>query len=371
ERLDWKCNSGLWLSKSKLHTLFSYLIMTKRGRRLYKDDLQLVDLWWDVIENGNSFIPVAQTTTNADGTTATLIPGHVTTKEKTATVRTVDNEEQEITATVDGKEFTVTEAYVRRHVQLADVDGISVLPNTKIFDQLSLTEYVLIDDKLTFQKDGAVYEEWDDSVERSTTTTASLDAKQASDGSPRCQEAIGVPLLRLGLRGDEEIFEQHELTGNAQQQYNDPPLSRGHTLRSGEDSIELIKELMETCIKLSERVLDLEESKTTQDLVITRLKLRVTKLEKKMKKARTPQPLKRRLFKVRVESSAIENLDEEDPSKQGRSMIEEIDQDAGVTLFQINAQDQERFDDDPDFDAGFYKVSTQGEAHSQEDQLKD
>ncbi|GKC63100.1 ribonuclease H-like domain-containing protein [Tanacetum coccineum] len=37
---------------------------------------------WDVIENGNSFKPAAQTTTNADGTSTTLIPGPVTTKEK-------------------------------------------------------------------------------------------------------------------------------------------------------------------------------------------------------------------------------------------------------------------------------------------------
>ncbi|GJX09872.1 hypothetical protein Tco_0199731 [Tanacetum coccineum] len=41
---------------------------------------------------------------------------------QTATVRTVDNREQEITATVDGKEFTITEASVRRHLQLSDVD---------------------------------------------------------------------------------------------------------------------------------------------------------------------------------------------------------------------------------------------------------
>ncbi|GKB55098.1 hypothetical protein Tco_0905851 [Tanacetum coccineum] len=71
---------------------------------------------------------------------------------QTATVRTVDNGEQEITATFDGKEFTITEASVRRHLQLADADGISVLPNTEIFDQLILTGYVLTDDKLTFQK---------------------------------------------------------------------------------------------------------------------------------------------------------------------------------------------------------------------------
>ncbi|GJS81177.1 hypothetical protein Tco_0747718 [Tanacetum coccineum] len=71
---------------------------------------------------------------------------------QTATVRIVDNGEQEITAMVDGKEFTITEASVRRHLQLANVDGISVLPTTKIFDQLSMMGYVLTDDKLTFQK---------------------------------------------------------------------------------------------------------------------------------------------------------------------------------------------------------------------------
>ncbi|GJY67492.1 putative ribonuclease H-like domain-containing protein [Tanacetum coccineum] len=56
---------------------------------------------------------------------------------QTATVRTVDNGEQEITATFDGKEFTITEASVRRHLQSADVDGISVLqifPSVEIFD---------------------------------------------------------------------------------------------------------------------------------------------------------------------------------------------------------------------------------------------
>ncbi|GJW44970.1 RNA-directed DNA polymerase, eukaryota, reverse transcriptase zinc-binding domain protein [Tanacetum coccineum] len=38
---------------------------------------------WDVIENGNSFKPVAQTTTNAEGTSTTLVPGPVTADEKT------------------------------------------------------------------------------------------------------------------------------------------------------------------------------------------------------------------------------------------------------------------------------------------------
>ncbi|GJY73091.1 putative ribonuclease H-like domain-containing protein, partial [Tanacetum coccineum] len=37
---------------------------------------------WDVIENGNPFKPTARTTTNADGTSTSMIPGLVTTKEK-------------------------------------------------------------------------------------------------------------------------------------------------------------------------------------------------------------------------------------------------------------------------------------------------
>nr|GEV01926.1 retrovirus-related Pol polyprotein from transposon TNT 1-94 [Tanacetum cinerariifolium] len=69
---------------------------------------------------------------------------------QTAIVIIVDNGEQEITATVDGKEFTVTEASVRRQLQLADVE------------------------------DEAVYEEWDDKVERAATTATSLDEAQAS-----------------------------------------------------------------------------------------------------------------------------------------------------------------------------------------------
>ncbi|GKA01676.1 putative ribonuclease H-like domain-containing protein [Tanacetum coccineum] len=38
---------------------------------------------WDVIENGNSFKPEARTTTNADGTSTSQIPGPVTADEKT------------------------------------------------------------------------------------------------------------------------------------------------------------------------------------------------------------------------------------------------------------------------------------------------
>ncbi|GJT58203.1 hypothetical protein Tco_0993257 [Tanacetum coccineum] len=71
---------------------------------------------------------------------------------QTATARTLDNGEIQITATIDGKVKIVTKASVRRHLQLAYYDGISSLPTTEIFEQLSLMGYVTTSDKLTFQK---------------------------------------------------------------------------------------------------------------------------------------------------------------------------------------------------------------------------
>ncbi|GJY07419.1 uncharacterized mitochondrial protein-like protein [Tanacetum coccineum] len=49
----------------------------------------------------------------------------------TASARTLDNGEIELIATVDGQEKTITEASVRRHLKLANADGISTLPTTK------------------------------------------------------------------------------------------------------------------------------------------------------------------------------------------------------------------------------------------------
>ncbi|GJS23776.1 hypothetical protein Tco_0452408 [Tanacetum coccineum] len=190
---------------------------------------------------------------------------------QTATVRTVDNGEQEINATVDGKEFTITEASVRRHLQLADADGISVLPNTEIFDQLTLMGYVLTDDKLTFQKDKAVHQERSDDVERAATTATTLEA-------PRDHGGASV----------QTRFER------ASKLSYDSPLEG-----------------------------DLRQTKKVYGIAYTKLIMKVKKLEKIVK---TSQARIRAKIVVSDDDMALE-----DSSKQGR-MIEEIDQDVGVTL---------------------------------------
>ncbi|GKC27749.1 hypothetical protein Tco_1035043 [Tanacetum coccineum] len=53
---------------------------------------------------------------------------------------------------VDGKKIVVTEAFVRRDLQLEDADGVDCLPNATIFEQLTLMGYEKLSQKLTFYK---------------------------------------------------------------------------------------------------------------------------------------------------------------------------------------------------------------------------
>ncbi|GKB48297.1 hypothetical protein Tco_0899050, partial [Tanacetum coccineum] len=48
------------------------------------------------------------------------------------------NGEQQLEALVDGKKTIITEATVRRDLQLEDANGVDCLPNATIFEQLTL-----------------------------------------------------------------------------------------------------------------------------------------------------------------------------------------------------------------------------------------
>ncbi|GKF32109.1 hypothetical protein Tco_0101907 [Tanacetum coccineum] len=148
--------------------------------------------------------------------------------------------------------------------------------------------------------DEAVYEEMDDSLERAATTATSLDADSGS--GPRRQETMGDTISQTGFE-------------NVSKLSNDLLLVRGNTLRSGDDSLKL-KELMELCTNLQNRVIDLEKTKTSQAQEIISLKRRVKRLEKKN---RSKTHGLKRLYKVglsrRVESSNEEGLGKEDESK--------------------------------------------------------
>ncbi|GKA60634.1 hypothetical protein Tco_0760041 [Tanacetum coccineum] len=144
--------------------------------------------------------------------------------------------------------------------------------------------------------DEAVYEEWHDRVERVITIAASLDAEQASGGSPRCQEAMGGSIAQTR-------FER------VPTQSYDSPLPRVHTLGSDEGSMTLL-ELTVLYTTLSKKVESLEANlKQTKKIVVL-----------------------------------DDKEDLEDSSKHGR-MIEEIDQDAGVTLVTPTHSQEDQLED--------------------------
>ncbi|GKF95796.1 hypothetical protein Tco_0288531 [Tanacetum coccineum] len=140
-----------------------------------------------------------------------------------------------------------------------------------------------------------------------------------------------MQMLRLGLRlhlnshmthlsevntsgsGEDSMEHQNDLTDFVPPTPHDSPLLGGHTPRSDEGRPN-INELMVICTKLSTRVLALETSKTAQDLVIKKLKMKVKILEKKQR-ARTPRM---KLFKIGT--SRRKSLDKENVSKQRRNL---------------------------------------------------
>ncbi|GKA26827.1 putative ribonuclease H-like domain-containing protein, partial [Tanacetum coccineum] len=214
---------------------------------------------------------------------------------------------------------------------------------TKAFDPSGPTTNVV---------DKTVNEEMDDSLVRAATTTFSLEVEQdsgniyktqskatpnepsslgtSSGGGPKRQETMGDTIAQTRSE-------------NVSKLSNDPLLAGVNTPRSDEDSMKL-KELMEFCTKLQQRVLDLENTKTAQAQKITSLKLRVKKLEKKGGSRTHKLKI---LYKVgksaRVISSDEASLgDQEDASKQGRK-IDDIDKDVEITLVD---ETQRRYDDD-------------------------
>nr|GEZ85089.1 hypothetical protein [Tanacetum cinerariifolium] len=144
----------------------------------------------------------------------------------------------------------------------------------------------------------------------SATTVSSLDARQGNGNIDKTQ------------------FMPH-----------DSPLQRVNTLGSDEGSMTL-NELMVLYTKLSQKVesleADLKQTKKVYGATYTKLIIKVKKLEKTIK-----------LSQIRRRENIVVSDDEEleDPSKQGRSMIEEIDQDTEVHLVtptQVNTQEESR-----------------------------
>ncbi|GJT08954.1 hypothetical protein Tco_0843416 [Tanacetum coccineum] len=204
------------------------------------------------------------------------------------------------TKNIEIRHYFIKDSYEKRLIQVIKIHTDHNVADllTKAFDVSSIRDK--FGNKTGSYKvgDEAVHKELGDRMERAATTVTSLDTGQ---GSGNINKTPSMPY--------------------------DSPLLRGHTLRSDEGRMQQ-HELMDLVIKLPDRYealeTDLRQTKKVYSDAFTRLIKKVKKLEQTVKTIQA----RRRLIVV-ISDDAEDNL--EDSSKQGR-MIEEIDQDAGVTL---------------------------------------
>ncbi|GJT76317.1 retrovirus-related pol polyprotein from transposon TNT 1-94 [Tanacetum coccineum] len=291
----------------------------------------------------------------------------------------------------------ITESTIKRDLQLEDAE---CLPIATIFKELTRMWYEKLTQKLTFYKAffspqwkflihtifqclSAKTTSWNEFSSTMASAIISLATNQKFNFSKyifdnmvknlEAQEQVGEgseiptdsyhtptttqpstskPQKKQSRRKQKKDTEDPQLSGPTEPVTNDTenvasiPTHSNNPLLSGEDRLKL-NELMELCTSLSQRVLDLDNTNTSQATEITELKKRVKKLEGKRKSKPTGM---KRLFKIGRSAQVVSSEDEglgaqEDASKQGRK-IADIDADAEVTLVDETQgrNDEEMFD---------------------------
>ncbi|GKD35503.1 putative ribonuclease H-like domain-containing protein, partial [Tanacetum coccineum] len=283
------------------------------------------------------------------------------------------NGERQLHALVDKNKVILTKTSIRSDLHLEDAGGIDCLTTATIFEELArmgakttawnefsstmasviiclatnqkfnLSKYIfdaMLGDMSHHKK---IY------VNPSHTKKIFANMKrEGKDFSGRVTPLFATMMIQANQEGVDSVPHPSDSTANIPNEESVPTYSN-NPLLSGEDRLKL-SELMDMCTKLTERVIDLEHTKTAQAQEITNFKPRVKKLEKKSG-LRTHKF--KRLYKVgvtiRVHFSDDDSLGaQEDASNHGRS-IEDIDKDAKVPLVnetQGKTDDAEMFDTD-------------------------
>nr|GEY10938.1 synaptobrevin, longin-like domain protein [Tanacetum cinerariifolium] len=220
------------------------------------------------------------------------------------------NQETKILATVDGQPRTISESSLRRHLRLNDEEGISSLPDAKLFENLSLMGYnILPNQRFTFQK-GQFSHQWKFLIH---TIMQCLSPKSTGFNEFSSNIATAVVCLatnrvynfskmifngtvrNINIKG--EAFPTVSSLDAGQGRENIAKTSslphesspRVTFLDADEGSMQQrIHELMELCTSLQRQQSQMAAKIKDQDLEISELKARVKSLEDKDKRNAEP-----------------------------------------------------------------------------------
>ncbi|GJS03357.1 putative ribonuclease H-like domain-containing protein [Tanacetum coccineum] len=211
--------------------------------------------------------------------------------DATAKAKTINGEVQ-IQAFVDGKKVIITETSVRRALQLKDVEVLRLLLGTNlvalwpqlssVLPQTKNSTFPMFLDKQVegMTKHKEIY------VTPSHTKKVFANMKRGGKGfSGRVTPLFQTMMVQAPEELDTEVPQPSGSTKPITDEATNEeyvPKHSNDSLLSGEDRLKL-NELMELCTNLSQRVLNLENTKTSQAAEITKLKERVKKLERRNK----------------------------------------------------------------------------------------
>nr|GFC06062.1 hypothetical protein [Tanacetum cinerariifolium] len=275
------------------------------------------------------------------------------------------NDVTRLQALVDKKKVVVTEATIRDALRLDDAEGVECLPNEEIFTELARMGYEKPSTKLTFYKAFFSSQKQVGNLSSHSTKYTSLaltqkvfaNMRRVGKGFSRVDTPLFEGMLvaqEVGEDSDEVHAEDVNAAGvvtegvvsaasddvNAavQEPYipsppppTPPPQPSQDIPSTSQDAgipMDLLQNLLDTCITLTRRVEHLEQDKIAQALEITKLKSKVKKSERR----NNPSKLKR-LKKVgsaqRINTS--DDIVMDDVSNQGR-MIADMDAYVDVVL---------------------------------------
>ncbi|GJS56836.1 retrovirus-related pol polyprotein from transposon TNT 1-94 [Tanacetum coccineum] len=187
----------------------------------------------------------------------------------TTKIKTVNGEHQ-IQALADKKKVIITESSIKSDLHLEDADGTDCLPTAIIFKELARMRRVT--PLFATMMVQANQEEGVDSGIPTVSQQTSITI-QPSTSKPQKKQS------RKKQKKTNAVPHPSDSTTDVRNEESAPTHSND-LLLSGEDRLKLT-DLMDMCTKLSERVLDLEHTKTAKAQEIINLKVRVKKLEKR------------------------------------------------------------------------------------------
>ncbi|GJT21786.1 hypothetical protein Tco_0891723 [Tanacetum coccineum] len=245
---------------------------------------------------------------------------------QTAALSTTKDGVRGITATIDRKvKVFVSEASIRRHLKLEDSDGISSLPTAEIFEQLALIGFIQI---FLNKRKRMLFPHKRTFLTPTLTQKLFSNMKKASKGYSGVDIPLFLTMLTTPESSPSRITSSPSLSPQTHPSTSQPPSipQSNQTIPVTEEAAPMPHESPLQSVHSLGRdkgSLSLNEL-MTYHADLTKLIKRVKKLKQTIKISQA-----RRRAKV-VISDAEE--DKVDPSKQGRSLIEELDLDARISL---------------------------------------